>query len=122
MSFLNALQAVEAEYESVVYAPDDTVKHLREIFYSERISENPSPRNNEKHASKQAIAAVVEFIRSIYSQNYTARELMEMIEKRPDLTYQVTPPRIRHLMLAYDLPYKRVAPIVPQNKNVKRMS
>lgn len=47
MSFLNVLQAVEAEYESVVYAPDDAVKHLREIFYSERISENPSPRNNE---------------------------------------------------------------------------
>lgn len=108
MSFLNALQAVEAEYESVVYAPDDTVKHLREIFYSERISENPSPRNNEQHSSKHEIAAVVEFLKSIDSQNYTVRELMKMIEEQNDLTYQVTAPRIRHLMMAYDFPYKRV--------------
>lgn len=108
MSFLNALQAVEAEYESVVYAPDDTVKHLREIFYSERISENSSPRNNEKHASKHEIVAVVEFLRSVDSQNYTARELIRMVEEQNDLTYKVTPPRIRHLMVAYNLPYKRV--------------
>lgn len=108
MSFLNALQAVEAEYESVVYAPDDTVKHLREIFYSERISKNPSPRNNEKHSSKHEIAAVVEYLKSIDSQNYTARELMRMVKEQSDLTYQVTPPKIRHLMMAYELPYKRV--------------
>lgn len=57
-------------------------------------------------SSKHEIAAVVEFLKSIDSQNYTARELMRMIEERNNLTYQMTPPRIRHRMMAYDLPYK----------------
>lgn len=109
MSFLKELQAIEAEYESVVYAPDDTVKYLRELFYSECISTKPTPsrRNKEIHATKQEITDVLDYLKSIDSQRYTARELMEMIDARPELTYQVTPPRIRHLMSEHKLPFRR---------------
>lgn len=109
MSFLNELQAIEAEYESVVYAPDDVVRYLRELFYSECISPKPNLTrgNKEIHATKQEISAVLEYLKSIDSQKYTARELMEMIDARPELTYQVTPPRIRHLMSEHKLPFRR---------------
>lgn len=109
MSFLNVRQSVKSEYGSVIYAPEKTVQKLRELFYSECILEVKNIRNNEKHASKLKIAAVVEYLKSIDSDQFMARELMEMIEKRPGLTYQVTLPRIRHLMLAYNLPYRRLA-------------
>lgn len=113
MSFLNALQAVEAEYESVVYAPEDTVKQLRDLFYSERISEekgkkNKITRKKEKQASKQEIAAVVGYLESIDSQQYVARELSEMVERNQDLTYEATPARIRHLMNEHELPFRHV--------------
>lgn len=108
MSFLDALQAVEAEYQSVVYAPAKTVEQLRELFYSERISAEKVTKKNRVNASKHEIFGVVRFLKSIDSQKYTARELTEMVEKQSDLTYQVTPPKIRHLMLDYNLPYRRV--------------
>lgn len=108
MSFLEMLQAVEAKYQSIVYAPVEKVEQLRKLFYSERISAEKDTKKKRGNASKHEIFDVVRFLKSIDSQKYTARELTEMIVKQPDLTYQVTPPKIRHLMLDYNLPYRRV--------------